>query len=105
MKANPNFNKRKAISLAASMFIGVAAGTVVSMALKQNVEATKVSQKVAKAVGAFAVSWIVQDKVEETISNCCDQIFDTIDAVKALNVPETPKDITIEESSISEDDE
>lgn len=100
-----SLNKRKVISFAASAFIGAAAGAVVSTALKQNVEATKVSQKVARTVGAFAVSWIVQDKVEETVNGICGQIFDTVDAIKDLNTPDKPNDITIEESSTSKDDE
>lgn len=77
-----NFNKRKTITFVTSTIVGMAAGTLTSMVLKQNVEATKIGQKVATAVGSFAIAAMVQDKAEKYIGDTCDQIFNFFDEIK-----------------------
>lgn len=78
-----NFNGRKIAIFAASTVAGMAAGTLTSMVLKQNTEAVKVSEKVARVVGSFVIGAMVQDQAEKYIGKTCNQIFNTIDSIKA----------------------
>lgn len=86
-----NINMRKTVTFIASTFVGMAAGTLTSMVLKQNVDPVKLSQKVATAVGSFAIGAMVQDKAERYIGDICDQAFDIFDGMKQASL-ETSKD-------------
>lgn len=76
------FDKRKTATFAISTVAGIAAGTLTSMVLKQNVEAAKVSEKVAKVVGSFVIGAMVQEHAEKYISGYCDQFFDFFEEIK-----------------------
>lgn len=76
------FNTRKTVTFVASAVAGMAAGTLTSMVLKQNTEAVKVSEKVARVVGSFVIGSLVQEKAEKYIGTVCDQVFDAIENIK-----------------------
>lgn len=92
-------NGRKIAIFAASTVAGMAAGTVTSMLLKQNTEAVKVSEKVARVVGSVVIGAMVQEKAEQYISATCNNIFDIFDGVKNISKKvEAAKEVTDEES-------
>lgn len=95
-----NFNTRKTITFIASTFVGMAAGTLTSMVLKQNVNPVKISQKVATVVGSFAIGAMVQDKAESYIGDICNQAFDIFDTIKNASLDGEMKD-----DSESQDDD
>ena len=76
------FDGRKITIFAASTVAGMAAGTLTSMVLKQNTEAVKVSEKVARVVGSFVIGALVQDQAEKYIEGTCNQVFDFFESVK-----------------------
>lgn len=87
---------RKIAKFAIGTFVGMAAGTVTTMLIKQNVDLVKLNQKIATAVGSFGVAWLVEDLVTEKVDGLFDQVCETVDAIKQLN-SKPEEDITIEE--------
>ena len=76
------FNGRKIAVFAVSTFAGIAAGTMTNMVLKQNTEAIKVSEKVARVVGSVVIGSMVQDHAEKYVEKYCNNIFDFFEGVK-----------------------
>lgn len=79
------FNGRKVAIFAVSTVAGMAAGTATSMLLKQNTEAVKVSEKVARVVGSVVIGAMVQEKAEKYISDTCNNIFDIFSNAKNIS--------------------
>lgn len=94
------FSGRKIVTFAVSSFAGIAAGTLTSMALKQNTEAVKVSEKVARVVGGIVIGSMVQDHAEKYIEKYCDQIFDFFEDTK-----EEIKKMNAETEAVNEESE
>lgn len=87
---------RKTATFVASTVAGMAAGTLTSLVLKQNVDPVKVSEKVATVVGSFVIGAMVQDKAEKYIDGMCNQIFDFFEGVKEDMKVKEPAEITEE---------
>lgn len=76
-------DKRKTIKTVVGLVAGLAAGSLVQLAFKQNVAVTKTSEKVALAVGSFVIGDYVGGKISDYAENACDGLFDSIDTIKA----------------------
>lgn len=84
-----NINKRQVTKTVLSIVGGMAAGTVTTLLIKQNINPVKASEKAATFIGSFVIGSFVQDKIGGYIEESCDSVFDQIDIIKnGLNKPE-----------------
>lgn len=83
-------DKRKITKFALSTIGGMAAGTVVTLLIKQNIDPVKTSQKVATAIGGFVIGSYVQDKISDYIDGYCDSVFNQIDLIKGKSTNDIP---------------
>lgn len=89
-------DKRKTVKMIVGCVVGVTAGSVINLALKQNVVTTKTSEKIAVAIGSFMIGDYIGAKVANYAERSCDDIFSIIDSVKAMQ-KETTEDASQEE--------
>lgn len=78
-------NKRAMAKTVIGGIAGMAAGSAISLLLKQNIDPIKTSEKVATIVGGFFVGNWIADKVDEHVQRTCDDIFESIDTIKKMN--------------------
>lgn len=75
-------DKRKTIKTVVGLVAGITAGSLVQLALKQNVAVTKTSEKVALAIGSFMIGDYVGGRISDYAEASIDGLFDSIDTIK-----------------------
>lgn len=91
-------NKREIIKTAATFISSMAVGTLTSMMIKNNAIPTKLTQKVAVAVGGFVLSDMISAKASEYVEKTIDDGFDMIDNLKK-SMQIKHEDILVEENA------